>query len=126
MAAAVVSVSAVKQGVTTAGRRHVTATLDFDTGDYAANGIPLATTIAALGLRQIERARILCTPDVDSPYTRAQWVTANSTVTYGYFVDTASPSTPQAPRLVIHSAGAELGAVAVAASAQVRIRFEGH
>lgn len=122
--AVAVTASAIMQASTAEGKRAVSATLDFDTGTYVTGGIALSGLLAtALGLKQVDSARILASATVNAPYTKAQWLTANSTVSYSYFVDLASP---QAPLLLVHTAGAEVAnGAAFAASAQVRIRFEG-
>lgn len=145
MAAATITLTNVKVMSSAEGKREVSATVDFDTGDYAANGLPLATIsttypvgattsgltatstglLAALGFKQIDDLLIRAAPSVNAPYTQAQWNTANGTVTYGYFLDNGTNGTPKAPLLKINSAGAELGAVALAATAQLRVRFIG-
>jgi hypothetical protein len=125
MADVVISASEVVQGVTVNGKRSVEATLDFDTGDYVALGVPLATLLATtLGLKQVDEAYVVASASVDKPYTLSQFDTANQTVTYAYFVDNATDGTVQAPVLKVYSAGNELSG-AVAASAQTRIRFVG-
>lgn len=138
MAAAVITLTNVKQGTTVDGKREVSATVDFDTGDSTTNGIPLATTsvvigtttftglLNALGFKQIDDMFIRASKSVDSPYTQAQWDTANGTVTYNYFLDNGTNGTPKAPLLKIQSAGSQVGTGnAVAATAQFRARFLG-
>ena len=147
MAAAVITLSNIKQGTTISGKRMVTATVDFDTGDSTTNGVPLATTstvyptvtatgaastatatslLSALGLRQIDEMYILAHASVDEPYTKALWDTANGTVTYNYFLDNGTNGTPKAPLLKIQSAGSQVGTGnAIAATAQFRARFVG-
>jgi hypothetical protein len=118
----VVSYSNEIQGVETDGNRSVEVTLDFDTGDYVALGVPIS--LAALGLRVVERAFVVASQHVDNKYLQSSWVTANDTVTYNYFVDIQTDGTPQAPVLKVYSAGNELSG-AFAATAQVRLRLVG-
>jgi len=138
MAAAIITLSDIKQEVTVDGKRAISATVDFDTGDSTTNGVPLATTsvvvgstthtglLRALGLKQIDDMFIRASRSVDAPYTKAQWDTANGTVTYNYFLDNNTNGTPQAPLLKIQSAGAQVGTGnAIAATAQFRARFVG-
>jgi len=128
MADVVITASNIKQHTTAEGKRAVEATLDFDTGDYVASGVPLTTLLATdLGLKQVDHAYVVASASVDKPYTQTQFDTANQTVTYAYFVDnggTGGTGTPKAPLLVVYSAGNELSG-AFAATAQVRIRFIG-
>jgi len=139
MAAAIITVSNIVQHSDAEGKRVVSATVDFDTGDSTTNGIPLATTsvvlpggttvtglLNALGFKQIDGMLLVASISSSGAYTKALWDTANGTVTYNYFLDTATNGTPKAPLLKIQSAGAQVGTGnAVAATAQFRARFIG-
>lgn len=138
MATAILTLSNLKPGVTIAGKRMVEATVDFDTGDYVANGWDLSTVsvvvgattytglLAAIGLKQLESMFVAASVNTSqTAYTQAQWITGNTTTSYSYFLDTATNGTLQAPRLVVYSAGAVLSG-AVAAAAQFRASFAGH
>lgn len=137
MATAVLTLSNIKQGSTVDGKKEVSATVDFDTGDYVANGLVLSTVstvvgsttftglLAALGFKQIDDMFVRASRSVDAPYTQAQWVTANDTKTIAYFLDNATNGTPQAPRLVMYVADNVHGASAIDGSAQFRARFIG-
>ena len=139
MAAAIITVSNVIHSYDNYGKHTVDATVDFDTGDSTTNGIPLATTsvvvpggatvtglLNALGLKQIDGMLLVASISSSGAYTKALWDTANGTVTYNYFLDTATNGTPKAPLLKIQSAGAQVGTGnAVAATAQFRARFIG-
>lgn len=137
MATAVLTVSDVKEGVTTSGKRSVAATVDFDTGDYVTNGLNLNTVscvrdgvthtglLRAIGLKTIDAAFQNASADVDQPYTQAQWTTAVDTKTIQYFVDRGTNGTPEAPLLVMFVGDNQHGASAIDGSAQVRITFVG-
>lgn len=154
MATATLTLTNVKQTRDADGKKVVEATVDFDTGDYTANGLVLggavaavavtypigsetsgltATTtvntggglLAALGFKQIDEMYVRASRSVNAPYTQAQWVTANDTKTIAYFLDNATNGTPQIPLLVLYVGDNVHGASAIDGSAQFRARFIG-
>jgi len=117
---AVVSYTNIVQGVESDGKRSVEFTIDFDTGDYVAGGIPI--TLASLGLKTVNKAFIVASTHVDNFYTQTIYNASQHTVTAAAFVVLTAPETP---KLFISVAGAEHAAAAVAATRQFRLRLVG-
>lgn len=121
MANVIVSYSDVVQGVSSNGtQRWVEATVDFDTGDYVSDGIPLP--LGALGLSDIRETSLILTATADNFQTEAQKITG----AYWYpIVSISGTATPTAPKLLLYAAGSVHTVAAVNAAVQFRIRFYG-
>lgn len=126
MAAATTVATNIRQGVDSDGLRFVTATITFSTpgtDTYTTNGVPIDLT--AIGLRSVRAVFEEKTRTVDtSLLTQAGWATTQATTTNSAFVDIATNGTPEAPKLVIMTAGAALSG-AIPASFSYRFRFVG-
>lgn len=126
MAAASCVFTNVRQGVESNGKRSVTATVAFSTpgtDTYTTNGVPIL--LNQLGLKTVNSVFEEKTKTVDTTLiTQAGWATTQATTTNSCFVDVATNGTPEAPKLVIMTAGAALSG-AIPASFKYRLRFIG-
>lgn len=125
MTAATCVFSNVSQHVESDGKRSVEATVTFSTpgtDTYTTNGVPIS--LKAIGLRTINSVYEIKEKKVNGFTTLALWQTTQATTTNSCYVDVATNGTPEAPLLVIYTAGAALSG-AIPASFSYRLRFVG-